>query len=140
MTNKNALLAVAAVFGLMSLPPAAQGQVSDAISLTNQAIVELTDAPGLGARTTVDPNKRWGSDIGQIAKATTLLQEALGKARGSASPTAVRLLEEAVAYGKAKEHKEARLSAQGALYHLCQAGGGGEGCDKVPKFGSYVAP
>jgi hypothetical protein len=85
----------------------------------------------------VDVTRRWGSDVGQIAKATALLQEARSRSAGSA--TANRLLEEAIAYGQAREHKEARLSAQGALYHLCQ-GGGGDGCDKAPKWGSYTAP
>ena len=134
MSNKLMLLAVVAA--LVGLPVAAQ---ADPIANTNQAIIELTDPPALGGRTTVDPLKRWGSDVGQIAKATQLLQDALSEARGSSSGPAVRLLEEAVAYGKAKLHKEARLSAQGALYHLCK-GGGGEGCDKAPKVGSYVAP
>ena len=135
MHNKLMILAVAAVAGLTSIPFAAHAQ--EAVSLTNQAIVELTDPPGIGGRTTVDVTRRWGSDVGQIAKATALLQEARGKSAGNA--TANRLLEEAIAYGIAREHKEARLSAQGALYHLCQ-GGGGDGCDKVPKWGSYTAP
>jgi hypothetical protein len=135
MRNKLMILAVAAVAGLTSVPFAAQAQ--EAVSLTNQAIVELTDPPGIGGRTTVDVTRRWGSDVGQIAKATALLQEARSKSTGNA--TADRLLEEAIAYGQAREHKEARLSAQGALYHLCQ-GGGGEGCDKAPKWGSYTAP
>ena len=135
MSNKLMLLAVAAALSV-GLPVAAH---ADAISNTNQAIIELTDPPGKGGRTTVDLNKRWGSDVGQIAKATQLLQDALSEARGSASAPAVRLLEEAVAYGQAKLHKEARVSAQGALFHLC-AGGSGEGCEKVPKKGSYVAP
>ena len=135
MHNKLMILAVAAVAGLTSVPFAAQAQ--EAVSLTNQAIVELTDPPGIGGRTTVDVTRRWGSDVGQIAKATALLQEARGKSTGNVA--ANRLLEEAIAYGIAREHKEARLSAQGALYHLCQ-GGGGEGCDKVPKWGSYTAP
>jgi hypothetical protein len=135
MRNKLMILAVAAVAGLTSVPFAAHAQ--EAVSLTNQAIVELTDPPGIGGRTTVDVTRRWGSDVGQIAKATALLQEARSRSAGSA--TANRLLEEAIAYGQAREHKEARLSAQGALYHLCQ-GGGGEGCDKVPKWGSYTAP
>lgn len=135
MRNKLMILAVAAVAGLSSVPFAAQAQ--EATSLTNQAIIELTDPPGVGGRTTVDVTRRWGADVGQIAKATALLQEARSKSTGNA--TANRLLEEAIAYGQAKEHKEARLSAQGALYHLCQ-GGGGDGCDKAPKFGSYVAP
>jgi hypothetical protein len=136
MSNKLMLLAVAALALSASLPVAAH---ADALANTNQAIIELTDPPGNGGRTTVDLNKRWGSDVGQIAKATQLLQDALSEARGSAPAPAVRLLEEAIAYGQAKLHKEARLSAQGALYYLCQ-GGGGEGCDKVKKFGSYVAP
>jgi hypothetical protein len=135
MRNKLMILAVAAVAGVISVPFAAQAQ--EAVALTNQAIVELTDPPGIGGRTTVDVTRRWGSDVGQIAKATALLQEARSKSTGNA--TANRLLEEAIAYGQAKEHKEARLSAQGALFHLCQ-GGGGEGCDKAPKWGSYVAP
>ena len=135
MHNKLMILAVAAVAGLASVPFAAHAQ--EAVSLTNQAIVELTDPPGIGGRTTVDVTRRWGSDVGQIAKATALLQEARSRSAGSA--TANRLLEEAIAYGQAREHKEARLSAQGALYHLCQ-GGGGDGCDKVPKWGSYTAP
>jgi hypothetical protein len=135
MRNKLMILAVAAVAGLASVPFAAHAQ--EAVSLTNQAIVELTDPPGIGGRTTVDVTRRWGSDVGQIAKATALLQEARSRSAGSA--TANRLLEEAIAYGQAREHKEARLSAQGALYHLCQ-GGGGDGCDKAPKWGSYTAP
>ena len=136
MSNKLMLLAVAALALSVSLPVAAH---ADAIANTNQAIIELTDPPGLGGRTTVDLNKRGGSDVGQIAKATQLLQDALSEARGNAPAPAVRLLEEAIAYAQAKEHKEARLSAQGALHHLCK-GTGGEGCEKVPKFGSYVAP
>jgi hypothetical protein len=135
MRNKLMILAVAAVAGVISVPFAAHAD--EAVSLTNQAIIELTDPPGIGGRTTVDLSKRWGSDVGQMAKATALLQEARSKSTGNA--TANRLLEEAIAYGQDKEHKEARLSAQGALYHLCQ-GVGGEGCDKAPKWGSYVAP
>ena len=67
MRNKLMILAVAAVAGVISVPFAAHAD--DATSLTNQAVVELTDPPGVGGRTTVDPNKRWGSDVGQIAKA-----------------------------------------------------------------------
>jgi hypothetical protein len=137
MSNKLMLLAVAALALAVSLPGAAH---ADAIANTNQAIIELTDPPGVGGRTTVDLNKRWGSDVGQMAKAVQLLQDALSEARGSAPASAVRLLEEAVAYGQAREHKEARLSAQGALHHLCKGAGGGEGCEKAPKVGSYVAP
>jgi hypothetical protein len=117
-------------------------RAADPISLTNQAIVELTDAPALGGRTTVDLNKRWGSDVGQIKKATALLQEALSNARSAnASPAAIRKLEEAIDYGRSTMHKETRLNASGALFHLCKgSGGGGDVCGKVPKYGAYVAP
>jgi hypothetical protein len=124
------------------------------IALTNMAIIELTDPPALGGRTTVDLNKRWGSDLGQINKATALLQDAHGKV-GGGNRRATRLLEESIAYGKAYEHKEARLSAQGALFHLCKDDKDSkdsrdsrdskdsrdeEACKKVPKYGAYVAP
>jgi hypothetical protein len=121
-----------AMLALLSAPPAAQAQAAE----VNQAIEALTDHEALGARTNVDMNKRGGADVGQTAKAAGLLQEALNKTSDS---NAKRQLELAVAYAKASEHKEARLSAQGALHYLCQSGGG-PGCDKVPKFGSYVAP
>lgn len=135
--NKLMLLAGVAAVALISAPLVAQ---ADPIQLTNDAIVELTDAPGLGKRTTVDLNKRWGSDVGVIASATAKLQAALNEASG-ASPRAIHLLKLAVEYGKWFEHKEARLAAQGALKNLCDAAGGqGPGCDKVPKYGSYVAP
>lgn len=138
--KKLMILTAAAVVALAGLPAVSQAQVADAISLTNQAIVELTDHPGKGKRHTVDLNKIAGADVRQIQKATGLLQDALGKARsGNASKAAIMKLEEAVAYGSATMHKETRLLAQGALYHLCQ-GASGPGCDTVPKFGSYVAP
>ena len=130
------LLAATALAVVINLPISAQAD--DAILLTRQAIVELTDAPALGARPTVDPMKWWGADLSQIGKATLLLQEARGQA-GGGSPKAMRLLEEAIAYGQAKLHKEARLSAQGAFAALCK-GITAEGCDKAPKFGVYVAP
>ena len=123
-----------AVLVLVGVAPMAQAQVSE----TNQAISILTDFPGVGGRTMVeDFTKRGGADVGMIKKAAALLQDALSKAGGNAQARAQ--LEMAVAYANATLHKEARLSAQGALYYLCQ-GGGGEGCDKAPKFGSYVAP
>ena len=126
-------LSVAALV-LVGVAPMAQAQVSE----TNQAISILTDFPGVGGRTMVeDFTKRGGADVGMIKKAAALLQDALSKAGGNAQARAQ--LEMAVAYANATLHKEARLSAQGALYYLCQ-GGGGEGCDKAPKFGSYVAP
>jgi hypothetical protein len=139
MYTRLMLLTVAAAWVFLSAP-LAQADLDDAISLTNQAIIELTDAPGLGGRTTVDVTKRWGSDVGQINKAVGLLQDALGNARsGNASRPAIRKLEEAIAYGRGTMHKEARLNAQGALFHLCK-GASGPGCDKVPKYGAYVAP
>jgi hypothetical protein len=135
--NKLMLLAGVAAVAVMWAPLVAQ---ADPIALTNDAIVELTDAPGLGKRTTVDLNKRWGSDVGVIASATAKLQSALNEASGS-SARAQDLLKLAVEYGKRSLHKEARLAAQGALKNLCDgAGGQGPGCDKVPKYGSYVAP
>ena len=123
-------------------PTIAQAQVADAIQAVNDAIVELTDPPGLGKRTTVDLNKRWGSDRTVIDSATAKLQDGLSKAQsGGVGNPAIRQLNEAVAYGKACEHKEARLSAQGALRHLCVANNDqGPGCDTAPKYGSYTAP
>lgn len=121
-----------AMLMLFSAPPVAQAQLAE----VNQAIQALTDHDAVGARTNVDMNKRGGADVGQIAKAAGLLQEALNKTSDSNAKLQLQL---AVAYAKASEHKEARLSAQGALHYLCQSGGG-EGCDKAPKFGSYVAP
>jgi hypothetical protein len=113
---------------------------ADPITLTNDAIVELTDAPALGKRTTVDLNKRWGSDVGVMKSATEKLQQALSEA-GGGNARAQSLLQLAVDYGKASEHKEARLAAQGALLNLCQAANKTDApCDSVPKFGSYVAP
>ncbi len=125
-----------------SQPVVAQAQVADAIQAVNDAIVELTDAPGLGKRTTVDVTKRWGSDRSVIDSATAKLQDGLSKAQsGGVSGGALRQLKMAVDYGKAREHKEARLAAQGALRHLCVANQDqGPGCDTVPKFGSYTAP
>jgi hypothetical protein len=132
----------AAVLALGTTPLVAEAQVADAIQLVNDAIVELSDAPGLGKRTTVDPLKRWGADVGVTKSATAKLQDALSKAQsGGVGGHALHQLEMATAYGKAGEHKEARLSAQGALFHLCKANDGqGPGCDTVPKYGSYVAP
>ena len=124
---------------LFSVPTISQAQVADAISLTNDAITELTDFPGNGKRYTVDLNKLGGADVRQMKKAAGLLQDALGKARSGGSARAVHLLEMATAFANSSLHKEARLKAQGALYHLCQ-GASGPGCDTVPKFGSYVAP
>ncbi len=125
-----------------SQPVVAQAQVADAIQAVNDAVVELTDAPGLGKRTTVDVTKRWGSDRSVIDSATAKLQDGLSKAQsGGVSGGALRQLKMAVDYGKARLHKEARLSAQGALRHLCVANQDqGPGCDTVPKFGSYTAP
>jgi hypothetical protein len=139
---KNIMIVMLSVIALvlLSLPPGVQAQVSDAISQTNQAIIELTDFPANGMRYSVDMTKLGGADVRQIKKATELLQDALSKARsGNADPKAIMKLEEAVAYGRATMHKETRLLAQGALYYLC-AGQSGDPCDKAPKYGSYVAP
>ena len=114
---------------------------ADAITLTNDAIVELTDAPGLGRRTTVDVNKRWGSDVSVIVSATEKLQRALTEAKSGGNARAVHLLEMAVDFGKGGMHKEARLKAQGALSNLCQAAKKTDApCNTVPKYGAYVAP
>jgi hypothetical protein len=134
------MMTAAAVMTLAGLPAVSQAQVADAISLTNDAINELTDFPANGKRYTVDLNKLPGGDVRQSKKAAGLLQDALGKARsGNASARAIHLLEMAQAFAAGTMHKESRLKAQGALYHLCQ-GASGPGCDTVPKFGSYVAP
>lgn len=138
---KNTLMLVlggmALTWTALAMVPAAQ---ADPIALTNDAIAELTDAPGVGKRTTVDLNKRWGSDVGVIASATAKLQNALNEA-GSSSQRTKDLLQLAIDYGKASLHKEQRLAAQGALLNLCQAANNtGPGCDTVPKYGSYVAP
>ncbi|MEK6803804.1 MAG: hypothetical protein AABZ34_14240 [Nitrospirota bacterium] len=131
-----------AALAVGSMPVTAQAQVADAIQAVNDAIVELTDAPALGKRTTVDVTKRWGSDRSVIDSATAKLQDGLSKAQsGGVGADAMRQLKLAVDYGKARLHKEARLSAQGALHYLCQANQGqGPGCDTVPKYGSYTAP
>jgi hypothetical protein len=127
---------------LASMPDLGQAQLADAIQLTNNAIVELSDPPGLGKRTTVDPLKRWGSDVGVIDSASAKVKTAWSKAKSaSVDKQTLDQLELAMEYGQAGEHKEARLSAQGALFHLCQANKGqGAGCDKAPEYGSYVAP
>lgn len=122
-------------------PMLAAAAQADAIALTNDAIIELTNAPALGLRGTVDMERRWGSDVSVIAGATVKLASALREARSSDNPRAIHLLEMAVEYGKAQLHKEARLAAQGALYRLCEASNMmGPGCDRVSKYGSAVAP
>ncbi|MGH7259884.1 MAG: hypothetical protein ACREI9_04300 [Nitrospiraceae bacterium] len=120
------------VLMLLSAPPVAQAQQAE----VSQAIKELTDFPANGKRTTVDLNARGGADVGQMGKAAGLLQDALSKTSDSKAKLQLEL---ATAYAKANMHKEARLSAQGALHYLCQSGGGA-GCEDVPKYGSYVAP
>ena len=132
MNSKLMLLALVAVAVLLYWSPATQAQQAE----VSQAIKELTDFPANGKRTTVDLNARGGADVGQIDKAAGLLADALSK---TSDAKAKGQLELATAYAKARMHKEARLSAQGALYYLC-AGGGGAGCEDVPKYGSYVAP
>ena len=121
----------------------AQAQLADAIQLTNDAIVELTDPPGLGKRTTVDLNKRWGSDIGVIDSATAKLQEAVKQGsgrRGSIGKpsTALKWLRIMAKLANIK-----RRGFQGAgrpVPPLQGNNGQGPGCDTVPKYGSYTAP
>jgi len=142
MHKKLMLLAVTAAVAVLSSPPQVQAQASEALSLTAQAVKELTDYPALGKRYTVDLTALGGADVRQIKKAAGLLQDALGKARSGGDANAVHQLEMATNYAKATMHKEARLSAEGALYYLCNQAGGqpSDVCDKVPKYGSYVAP
>jgi hypothetical protein len=132
-----------AVLALLSQPPVATAQVSDALSLTAQAVKELTDFPAQGKRYTVDLNSLGGADVRQMSKAAGLYQDALDKAKsGGADRKAIHELEMALGYAKTKQHKESRLSGEGALYYLCKQNNGDpkETCDKVPKYGSYVAP
>ncbi len=146
--KKLMLLAVMAGLVVWMTPLAAQAQVADAIALTNQAYKGLTDYPGLGKRYTAfntpeDFQKSWGADMRNIKKAAADMREALAKAKSAnADKKAIQLLEKGIGYADAGEHKEARLSAEGALYHLCKQNNmePKEVCEKVPKFGSYVAP
>ena len=147
--KKMMLLPVVAAALLLSTAIPAKAQVNEATALTAQAIKDLTDYPGLGKRYTAyktpeDVTKFWGADVSMIKKANATLQDALGKARsGNAGKSAIGQLEMAVRYCNATLHKECRLSAQGALYYLCQGGGAEsnkEPCEKVPRYGSYVAP
>ena len=83
-----------AALAIGSQPVTAQAQVADAIQAVNDAIVELTDAPALGKRTTVDVTKRWGSDRSVIDSATAKLQDGLSKAQsGGVGADAMRQLE-----------------------------------------------
>jgi hypothetical protein len=140
MNKKRMLLTAAGAMALFNVPTISQAQVAEAISLTNQAIVELTDLSGSGKRAQNEFSKVGGADVRQIAKANDLLRQALDKAKaGKAHALAIMKLEEAIDATAHNQHKEPRLYAQGALYHLCQ-GASGPGCDTVPKVGSYVAP
>jgi hypothetical protein len=152
-----------AALALASWPSVSQaGDLTDAIRLTHEAVVDLTDYPGLGKRSTAyaKPNEqeklygkppseramesRWGADVGMIKQATGKLQDALNKAKNAgADRSAIHQLEMAIDYGKmSSQHKESRLSAQGAEYYLCKQNNNDpkEICDTVPKYGSYVAP
>jgi hypothetical protein len=128
-----------AALAMVGAPPVAKAQLADAIAATNQGIAELTDFPANGKRHTVELNKLGGADVRQMAKANALFKDALAKAGGG---IAGMKLQEAINYSGSRMHKEARLNAQGALYHLCQQAGGQpqDVCSKAPKFGSYVAP
>ena len=142
--KKFMLLALSGVaLAMLSQPPVAKAQVSDALSKTAQAVKELTDFPAQGKRTTVDVTARGGADVGQMGKAAGLYQEALSSAKsGNADRKAIHQLEMAYGYAKTRQHKEARLSGEGALFYLCKQNNGDpkETCDNVPKYGSYVAP
>ena len=71
--KKLMLLALGAVMlAFLSGTPVAQAQSGDAISLVNQAIMELTDFPALGDRYKVDLMKIGGADVRQMKKATAL--------------------------------------------------------------------
>jgi hypothetical protein len=136
------MLGIAAL-ALLSAPPVAQAQLSEAINLTNDGVEVLTDWPGVGGRYKVDINKLSGSDFREQKKAADLFQQALAKAKaGNASRMAIFKLEEAVVRAPEGQHKDARLMAQGALFYLCKDNGGKpeETCNKVPKFGSYTSP
>lgn len=142
------LLAVVAGLACWTAPQAAQAQVADAINLTNQAVKDLTDYPAEGKRYTAynspeDFNKTWGADVRNMKKANGELTEALAKAKAAnIDKKGIQLLEMAIGYGNASEHKEQRLSAQGALFYLCKANNQEpkDICEKVPKYGSYTAP
>lgn len=147
--KKMMLLPVVAAVLLLSTAMPAKAQVNDATALTAQAIKDLTDYPGLGKRHTAyktpeDFTKFWGADVSMMKKATASIQDALGKARsGNVGKSGIDQLEMATRYCSANLHKECRLSLQGALYYLCQGGGSEankEPCEKVPRYGSYVAP
>ena len=147
--TKNLILLVAAAALVVCTAMPAMAQVSEATSLTAQAIKDLTDYPGLGKRYTAykspeDMTKFWGADVSVMKKATATLQDGLGKARsGNVGKAGIDQLEMAIRYCAGSMHKECRLSAQGALYYLCQGGGAEankEACEKVPRYGSYVAP
>jgi len=147
--KRQLMLLVAAAALVVSTALPAKAQVSESTSLTAQAIKDLTDYPALGKRYTAyktpeDFTKQWGAEVGTMKKATATLQDALGKARsGNAGKKGIDQLEMAVRYCGSSMHKECRLHAQGALYYLCQAGGAEsnkEPCEKVPRYGSYVAP
>jgi hypothetical protein len=142
--KKFMLLALSGVaLAMLSQPPVAKAQSDDALAKTAQAVKELTDFPALGKRTTVDLSARGGADVGQIRKAAGLFQEALASAKsGGADAKAVHQLEMALAYAKTSQHKESRLSGEGALFYLCKQNNGEPKatCDTAPKFGSYAAP
>ncbi len=122
------LALVMAALGFLAVPITAQAQLAE----VNEAVAMLTGAATNGGRTNVDMAKRYGADVTVMDAANVKLHTALGSASGDAA----RLLKEAVAFGKARMHKEQRLRAQGAQYYLCQ-GSSDEACAKVPKFGSY---
>lgn len=139
---KKTLMLLAATAMMMLCAPAPDVHAQDAIAHTYQAIQLLTDYPGQGKRHTAyktpdDFVKTWGADVRNSDEALTHITEAMNQVGDNTA--AKKQLDLAHCYAKAREHKEARLSAQGALHYLCQ-GASDDKCQNVPKFGSYVAP
>jgi|CXWL01.1.fsa_nt_gi hypothetical protein len=95
----------------------------EVITLTTEAVKDLSPYPGNGKRSTAyeQPGRFWGADYRQHRKATVKLKAALDQARQTGAPKeAIVKLEEAVEAGESGYHKDARLRAQGALAHLCK--------------------
>ncbi|MDR4471176.1 MAG: hypothetical protein MRJ92_00530 [Nitrospira sp.] len=108
----------------------------------NDAIVELTDAPGLGKRTTVDLAKRWGSDRSVIDSATAKLQDGSVSQSGGAGADAMRQLNMAVNYGKAVCTRKLACPRR-VRCAICSMNRVISSCDTVPKsrlHGTIIEP
>jgi hypothetical protein len=98
----------------------------EVITLTTEAVKDLSLYPGNGKRSSAYEQPEWtgrfwGADYRQHRKATVKLKAALDQARQTGAPKeAIVKLEEAVEAGESGYHKDARLRAQGALAHLCK--------------------